>query len=538
MKSRVLCPALIVLCSLIISCASVKPPKTIPEQLNYTDKDIVENEKKRIAQFLETEPVRALWRATLLNDAETLEKCRTFVEQRFEICIEEKEYLDAKKYYKSLKAVFPDWKTKYTEAQIDSLAVTGVPSLTGTNKKAPSKISDCMQATVTIWVDRGVKIENGAGYADVIIGSGFFIDERGYIVTNHHVIESMVDPKYEGYSRLYIKLLNDSVTKIPAKVIGYDSILDLALLKVEITPEYVLNLGGSRDLDVGDRISVIGTPVGLEGTLTSGIISSTDRKLISLGNVFQLDAAVNSGNSGGPIIDNNLKVQAIVFAGMLQTQGLNFAIPVEYLKQELVLLYNRDEIIHPWICCYGKTKRSGGKKTGLEVQYVLPGGSAIMSGLQIGDVIIALDGKPVTSIDDFNYYMMNYEPETIVECRYIDSEEKERSCLVYLDQRPEKPGATVYKTDLITGSMSPLFGMRLVSSSTINRNLYTIENIIAGSYADEMHFSVNDSVTIRDIAIDEQRGAVYVSLYTKRRQKAFLDAGMTLSAPLDSPYYF
>ena len=86
--------------------------------------------------------------------------------------------------------------------------------------------------------------------------------------------------------------------------------------------------------------------------------------------------------------------------------------------------------------------------------------------------------------------------------------------------------------------MSPLFGMRLVSSSTINRNLYTIENIIAGSYADEMHFSVNDSVTIRDIAIDEQRGAVYVSLYTKRRQKAFLDAGMTLSAPLDSPYYF
>ena len=538
MKSRVLCPALIVLCSLIISCASVKPPKTIPEQLNYTDKDIVENEKKRIAQFLETEPVRALWRATLLNDAETLEKCRTFVEQRFEICIEEKEYLDAKKYYKSLKAVFPEWKTKYTETQIDSLAVTGVPSLTGTNKKAPSKISDCMQATVTIWVDRGVKIENGAGYADVIIGSGFFIDERGYIVTNHHVIESMVDPKYEGYSRLYIKLLNDSVTKIPAKVIGYDSILDLALLKVEITPEYVLNLGGSRDLDVGDRISVIGTPVGLEGTLTSGIISSTDRKLISLGNVFQLDAAVNSGNSGGPIIDNNLKVQAIVFAGMLQTQGLNFAIPVEYLKQELVLLYNRDEIIHPWICCYGKTKRSGGKKTGLEVQYVLPGGSAIMSGLQIGDVIIALDGKPVTSIDDFNYYMMNYEPETIVECRYIDSEEKERSCLVYLDQRPEKPGATVYKTDLITGSMSPLFGMRLVSSSTINRNLYTIENIIAGSYADEMHFSVNDSVTIRDIAIDEQRGAVYVSLYTKRRQKAFLDAGMTLSAPLDSPYYF
>ena len=192
-----------------------------------------------------------------------------------------------------------------------------------------------MHAAVTIWVDRGVTVKNGAGYADIIIGSGFFIDERGYIVTNHHVIDSMVNPKYEGYVRLYIKLLDDNLTKIPAKVVGYDSLLDLALLKVEITPEYVLDLGSSDDLEIGDKISAIGTPVGLEGTLTSGIISSFDRKLLSLGNVFQIDAAVNSGNSGGPLIDKNLKVQAIVFAGMLQLQGLNFAIPVEYLKQEL-----------------------------------------------------------------------------------------------------------------------------------------------------------------------------------------------------------
>ena len=395
-----------------------------------------------------------------------------------------------------------------------------------------------MQATVTIWVDRGVKVENGNGYADIIIGSGFFIDERGYIVTNHHVIESMVDPKYEGYSRLYIKLLNDSITKIPAKVVGYDSVLDLALLKVEIVPDFVLNLGASSDLNVGDRISAIGTPVGLEGTLTSGIISSTDRKLLSLGNVFQLDAAVNSGNSGGPIVDTNLKVQAIVFAGILQTQGLNFAIPVEYLKQELVLLYNREEIIHPWICCFGNTKKSGGKKTGLEIQYVLPGGSASMSGLKAGDVITSVDGKAVSSINDFNYYMMNYEIETILECKYLDSDEKEKSCLVYLDARPEKPGSLIYKSDLISGSMLPLFGMGLISSSTINRNLYTIETVIAGSYADQMHFSVNDSVTIRDIAIDEENGYVYVQLYTKRKKKAFLDMGMTLAAQLDSPYYF
>ena len=78
-----------------------------------------------------------------------------------------------------------------------------------------------IKGTVTVWVDRGLRIENGVGYADRVIGSGFFIDPRGYFITNYHVIQSEVDPKYEGYSRLYIKLPGDSDTRVPAKVIGW-----------------------------------------------------------------------------------------------------------------------------------------------------------------------------------------------------------------------------------------------------------------------------------------------------------------------------
>ena len=224
---------------LFISCKSLRPPKTVPAPLNYTDNDIVKIEIDRINKFLETEPVRALWRACLLGNEEIVEKCRKAVELRLEVSLEEREYLDTRKYYKSLMSAFPGWKhEKYSLQQIEEMAARDVPALSGTNKKAPAKIADCMQATVTIWVDRGIKVQAGAGYADIIIGSGFFIDERGYIVTNHHVIESMVDPKYEGYSRLYIKLLNDSVTKIPARVVGYDPVMDLALLKVEIVPDF------------------------------------------------------------------------------------------------------------------------------------------------------------------------------------------------------------------------------------------------------------------------------------------------------------
>lgn len=525
----------------LISCRTVRQPSSVPEHLNYSDEDIVKNEIERIDAFLETEPVRALWRASLLGNEEVLDRCFTKVSSLLKTSLEEKNYLDAKKYYKSLISVRPDWKLDgFTYSQIEKLTAADVPGLSavGSNKKAPSKISECMHAAVTIWVDRGVTVKNGAGYADIIIGSGFFIDERGYIITNHHVIDSMVNPKYEGYVRLYIKLLDDNLTKIPAKVVGYDSLLDLALLKVEITPEYVLDLGSSDELEIGDKISAIGTPVGLEGTLTSGIISSFDRKLLSIGNVFQIDAAVNSGNSGGPLIDKNLKVQAIVFAGMLQLQGLNFAIPVEYLKQELSALYGRGEIIHTWTGCFGNTKREANKKVGLEVQYVLPGGSGFMAGLGPGDIITSLDGKKITSIDDFNFLLMGYEYETILKCDYMSAGGEQKSCLVYLDKRPESPSLTIFDSDLLMNSFVPLFGMKLVPSSTTNRNSYTIEKIIPGSAADDMSFSENDTVTVLGVDVDERLKGIITSLSTKRKKKAFLDVTINLGTSFDGPYYF
>ena len=533
--------ALLIFTFILIACRTVRQPSSVVEPLNYSDEDIVKNEIERIDSFLETEPVRALWRASLLGRDEVTERCFSKVQSLLEKSIEEKNYLDSKKYYKSLISVRSDWKLEnYSYSQIEKLASSDVPGIStnGSNKKAPSKISECMHAAVTIWVDRGVTVKNGAGYADVIIGSGFFIDERGYIVTNHHVIDSMVNPKYEGYSRLYIKLLDDNITKIPAKVVGYDSLLDLALLKVEITPEYVLDLGSSNDLEIGDKISAIGTPVGLEGTLTSGIVSSFDRKLLALGNVFQIDAAVNSGNSGGPLIDQNLKVQAIVFAGMLQLQGLNFAIPVEYLKQELGILYGRGEVVHTWTGCFGNTKREGNKKTGLEVQYVLPGGPGFMAGLVSGDIITSLDGKTITSLDDFNFMLMGCENETILECGYVSSTGEQKSCLIYLESRPEYPSLTVFDSDLLMNSFIPLFGMKLVSSSTTNKNSYTIEKIIPGSAADDKSFSENDTVTVLGVNVDQKNEFIVTSLSTKRKKKAFIDVTINLAADFDGSYYF
>ena len=153
-----------------------------------------------------------------------------------------------------------------------------------------------ISGTVTILVDRGIKVEKGVGFPDRVIGSGFFIDKRGYILTNHHVIESEVDPKYKGYSRLFIRLSESPAgERIPAKVVGYDKAFDLALIKTEITPEYVFGGWSGQTLTPGDRIFAIGSPAGLEKTITSGIISAMGRRLLQVGDSMQVDVPLNPG---------------------------------------------------------------------------------------------------------------------------------------------------------------------------------------------------------------------------------------------------
>ncbi|MCR5063870.1 MAG: S1C family serine protease [Treponema sp.] len=528
----------LLLASVVLSCSSVKQPKSVVQIPDFSDNDIANLEIERIHDYMEDKAVYALWRANLLGNKDVIDECEERVRSLMKDSIEEKKYFEANRYAVSLKALnFP--LEAETEKIIQNGILQNLPA--EKNNKAPAKIADCVNATATIWVDRGVKIRYGAGYADIIIGSGFFIDERGYLVTNYHVIDSMVNPDYEGYSRLYIKLFEDMDTKIPAKVVGYDKMLDLALLKVELEPNYVLNLGSSSELSVGDRVLAIGSPVGLEGTLTSGIVSSSDRKLLTLGNVFQIDAAVNSGNSGGPLIDENMNVQAIIFAGMLQYQGLNFAIPVEYLKQELAALYNENQIIHPWIGAFGKSFKSKSNKSGLEVLYVMPGTPSHLAGLKEGDVIKAVSGKPITSLEDFQYLMLSYEPGTILTFDY-DKKDGENfipeSVNVYLEERPENPVESIYQSDYISNAFYPLFGMKLASADELNRRTFVVKDVMKNTSAEELHFSNDDVITISAIQIDKTNGMLYAQIYAKRKVKGFLDVGMVMQTQLDSPYIF
>lgn len=516
--------------------------KTIEEsgkpfvQPDYTQQDIKNEEIKRIEEISQTELIHAFWRSCMLNEKSVIDEMAEKIMNACNESINEKNYLQAAYFANALKIQsHPLYsQLKYSSEELEKLSKTKIPS-TPVNQN-PVKLSRLIEGTVTVWVDKGVKVENGMGYADRITGSGFFISSDGIIVTNHHVISDLVDPKYEGYARLFVKLAGDSETRIPAKVIGWDSELDLALLKVEIEAPYVFALGSSMDMDAGDKVFCIGSPIGLERTLTSGIVSARERFLNSAGPIMQIDAAVNSGNSGGPCVDEKGNVQAIVFAGMQQMTGLNFAIPVEYLKAELPNLIAGGEFTHGWMEACGKTKKTSSESNGVELYYVMPGGKAFRAGLKEGDIITAVNDQKTADLETLQKKLCSIAARSIIKITYSRNEET-KTATVYLSPRPSNPGFYIYKNDVLSNSFAAIFGMKL-TRDTNGKKKFQVENVVKGSVADESGFSESDYIEIRDIEFNEDKSVVLAAIYAKKRKKGYLDMSMGIAAPLNSPNYF
>lgn len=527
---------------LFSGCKSTEENLKVYEQPDYSLEDVRKEEIKRIEELLEKDCVQSYWRAYLLNDEKTLNKCTEKVVESYNKSLEEEKFLEARRLYYVLDYLGYKNLSSLSKSrdELNSLCLKKLDNF-GNKDKSSHKVADLIKGTVTVWVDKGIKVENGMGFADRVIGSGFFISEDGYIVTNHHVIADLVNPKYEGYARLYVKLAEDSETRIPAKVMGWDSSVDLAVLKAEVTAPYVFNLGSSGSLNVGDKVYCIGSPIGLERTLTSGIVSASDRSLFSAGPVMQIDAAVNSGNSGGPCVDEQGNVQAIVFAGMLQYSGLNFAIPVEYLKAELPVLVDGGKYEHSWIEANGRTRKIAGKDLGVELNYVMPGGCASRAGLKAGDLITKIEDTTIKNLEDLQKKMMGITAGYIINISYDREDEngetKSDTVKVYVSSRPLNPGYVFYKNDVLSSSFTAIFGMKLTPLSE-GRRKYQIKSVIKGSIADESGFSDNDPVDIRNISFNSENTALYAEVYAKNRKKGYLDISMGIAAPLDSPNYF
>ncbi len=389
-----------------------------------------------------------------------------------------------------------------------------------------------IKGVATVWVDRGIKIEKGRGYPDIIIGSAFFVDASGLLITNYHVISSEVDPKYNGYSKMYIRMGDSTSPRIPAKVIGWDQAMDLAVIKAEIQPEYVFSVVDGVVPKIGETVLAIGSPAGLEKTVTSGIVSALGRRLLPIGDVIQIDAAVNHGNSGGPVIDTENRLVGVVFAGITQFQGLNFAVPAERLAAALPAMLRGGKVERPWL---GLTLSE--ERDNPAIVYVAPQTPASEERVAEGTSILRLGGQEIpqgslnriTALQDMLFYR---RPGELVTLDTGDG----GHFLLLTAVRPPVPLLIAAKRDTKERMAAPLYG--LILSPSFGGPLdpqYLVKKVVRGSVADEAGFSENDSLSIGGFHVDEDNGVAYLDITVKKRRMGYLETSMRLPALLDSP---
>ncbi len=257
-------------------------------------------------------------------------------------------------------------------------------------------------------------------------GSGFIWDDAGNIVTNYHVVET---------AKHWEVTLDDGST-YKARFVGGAPDQDLAVLRIDAPREKLrpIPVGSSADLLVGQKVFAIGNPFGLDQTLTTGVISALNRQIKSrtqrpIKGVIQTDAAINPGNSGGPLLDSAgrlIGVNAAIYSPSGAYAGIGFAIPVDTVNRVVPELLRTGKVARPGLGIHMATDdqaRSLGV-TGVLIIDVIPNGPAAQAklrptrrgpgGWQLGDVIVALDDRPIKKADDLFDQMTKYKVGDVV----------------------------------------------------------------------------------------------------------------------------
>ena len=234
------------------------------------------------------------------------------------------------------------------------------------------------------------------------LGSGFIIDDRGHILTNHHITA--------GSREIEVALTDGRAFE--GKLVGSDPANDLAVVKIDAHDLPLAELGNSSELRVGQTVIAIGNPFGLVGgpSVTVGVVSALNRHILAervYENLIQTDASINPGNSGGPLLDLTGKVVGINTAHIPGAQGIGFAIPINTAKAVLDDIVKYGRVTRPWLGVIGlDVSREVARRFNLAVDsgvlamQIIPESPAERAELQSGDVIVAIGDKQVDSMED------------------------------------------------------------------------------------------------------------------------------------------
>jgi serine protease Do len=373
-------------------------------------------------------------------------------------------------------------------------------------------------------------------------GSGFFISESGEVVTNYHVIEDA--------DRIRIEL--DDGREFEAKVVGRDPETDIALLQVTEGEESfpALRLGVSDALRVGEWVMAVGNPLNMDHTVTVGVVSAKGRVLGISGdrafeNFIQTDAAINFGNSGGPLVNTRGEVVAINTAINVRGQNLGFAVPVETLERILPQLRETGRVVRGYLGVMvsevDERRQEAFDLPGREgafVEDVVAGQAADQGGVRPGDVVVTVDGKPVRNTRDLIDEVSALPPGTEVELEVIRDGEQ-RKLTVELDQRPssgsetelgddpDEDASSTERVGISVTEVTPRVRSELDLDDSLDGVLVTRvrpfspageENLRRGDIITQANGSEVGSVQELMAAIDDVEEGGYLRLYVYRPQ--------------------
>jgi len=328
-------------------------------------------------------------------------------------------------------------------------------------------------------------------------GSGFFISADGYILTNNHVVKDAVK----------VKIFNIDKEEFTAKIIGTDPKTDLALLKINAKGVPFIDLGDSNSVEVGEWVLAIGNPFGQDLTVTSGIISAKGRQLglAQYEDFLQTDAAINMGNSGGPLI--NMKGEAIGINSTILTPsagniGIGFAIPANMAKKVVADLKSKGKVVRGWFGIQIQDITESDAKDlelaagGALVMKVEESSPAQKAGLKRYDLIVAINGKAVRSAADLQMEIANSAPGDEISVTIFRNRDKQ-TVKIKVSEAPDAA-----KEQALAESKSLNLGMALVKNTPALAREYglktakglVVENVDRGGTAAENGLKLGDVI--------------------------------------------
>jgi putative serine protease PepD len=319
--------------------------------------------------------------------------------------------------------------TAADEDGVPAVATAGDAVRTSFEDAGP--VADVAARVLPSVVSIDVRSQQGAG-----TGSGVVLDEDGHVLTNNHVVASGAEAE--------IAVVFSDGRRAPAEIVGLDPVTDLAVLDVEDVEDLApIAIGRSSEVRVGDPVVAVGSPLGLSGTVTTGIVSAlgrtvrTDPETPLLG-AIQTDAAINPGNSGGALVDDQGRLiginTAISTRGGGGSIGLGFAIPVDEARSVAEQLIRTGQAQHPALGVAAASVPVEDGRTGVRLEDVAAGGSAADAGLRAGDVVTAVDGTEVATVDELVLELRSHEVGEAVTVTYL-RDDRERTAQVVLAAR-------------------------------------------------------------------------------------------------------